>query len=160
MTRRSMQLALTAVLALGLTSACKTQGVAVTERAQVMTINIRGANDLPENFTDKVRVEVGNRGVNNLHDVEFTVEFPDELVVLSESHGRGMDLMILETPAGRKYYHYRIGNLNVAETSKAEFEIRTNFGTLSRSSDIKVTAWQTDLPSNKLVETKRIELRR
>ena len=160
MIRKSMHLALTAVVALGLTAACKSSGVAVTDRGQIMKINITSAEDLPENYTDEIQVEVANRGVANIHDIEFTVEVPDELVVVNESHDDGMDLMMMETPEGRKYYHYRVGDLNATEEAEARFQVRTNFGSLQRTSDIKVTAWQKDLPSQKLVETRQIQLRR
>lgn len=160
MKRKSIHLALTAVLALGMTAACKSSGVAVTDRGQIMKINISSAEDLPENFTDEIEVEIANRGVANIHDIEFTVEIPRELVVVSENHGDGMDLMMMRTPEGRDYYHYRIGDLNGGEEAVATFQVRTQFGSLERTSDIKVTAWQEDLPSQKLVETRQIRLRR
>lgn len=159
MIRKSMYMALTAMLALGFTTACKSSGVAVTDRGQIMKINISSAEELPENYTDEIKVEVANRGVANIHDIEFTVEVPDELVVVSEEHGDGMDLMMMETPEGRQYYHYRVGDLNGGEEAVARFRVRTSFGTLDRTSDIKVTAWQEDLPSQKLVETRQISLR-
>lgn len=157
---KTINLALTGLLALGLTAGCKSSGVAVTERGQVMTIAIDGANDLPNNFTDDLKVKVANRGVNNLSNVEFTVEIPNELTVLSEERGQGMELMLMETPSGKKLYHYMVGNIEVGQSSTARFQVRTAFGTLDRTSDIVVTAWQKDLPGDKLVESKHIQLRR
>lgn len=155
-----LNLALTGLLALGLTAGCKSSGVAVTNRAQVMVIDIDGPSDLPNNFTDELKVKVANRGVNNLSNVEFTVEIPNELVVVSEEHGQGMELMMMETPTGKRLYHYMVGNIEVTQSSTARFQVRTAFGTLDRSSDIVVTAWQKDLPGNKLVETRHVKLRR
>src|SRR5688500_9127284 len=77
--------------------ACKHSGIAVTDRAQIMQIDIDGADDLPENYTDEFTVSVQNRGANNLSNVEFTVEIPNELIVVEESHGDGMDVMPMQT---------------------------------------------------------------
>lgn len=153
-------LALIAILALGTLAACKHSGMAVTDRGQIMGINIEGANDLPEGGTDTIRVSVNNRGVANLSDVEFTVEIPNELVVVSEKHGDGIELMEMRTPSGTKLYHYIAGDVEATTSAKAEFEVRTSFGTLDRTGDIKVTAWQKDLPNERLVETRMVKLRR
>ena len=152
---------LTAALALVLGSAaCKSSGVAVTERGQVMKINIEGADELADGATDDLKVEVANRGANNLADVEFTVEIPNELVVLEENHGEGMEVMEMRTASGMKLYHYRVGDIGATEESTATFKVRTAFGTMDRTGDIKVTAWQRDVVGDKLVETRMIKLRR
>jgi hypothetical protein len=157
---KTLILALVAILALGSLGACKHSGMAVTERGQILAINITGADDLPDGYTDTLRVSVDNRGVANLSNVEFTVEIPNELVVVSEKHGDGIDLMPMQTPSGTKLYHYTAGDIGAAQSSKAEFEVRTAFGSLDRTGDIKVTAWQKDVLGDKLVETKMIKLRR
>jgi hypothetical protein len=38
--------------------------------------------------------------------------------------------------------------------------VRTAFGTYSQTGDVKETAWQRDLPGDKLIETALIKLRR
>lgn len=157
---RTLNLALTGLLALGLTAGCKSSGVAVTERGQVMTINIDSPGDLPDNGTGELKVKVANRGVNNLGNVEFTVEIPNELVVVNEERGQGMELLVMETPTGKRLYHYMVGNIEVGQSSTVRYQVRTNFGTLQRSSDVVVTAWQKDLPGDRLVESKYIRLRR
>lgn len=142
------------------TVACKHSGVAVTDKGQVMQIDIEGADDLPDNYTDTLLVSVQNRGANNLSDVEFTVEIPSELIVLEETHGDGMEVMEMQTASGTKLYHYRVGDIGVTEESEAKFRVTTRFGSLDRTGDIKVTAWQKDVHGDKLVETKLIKLRR
>lgn len=142
------------------TTACKHSGVAVTDRAQVMDIDISGAEDLPDNYTDEIRVSVQNRGANNLDNVEFTVELPPELLVVEESRGDGMNVMPMQTASGNRLYHYRVGDIEVGQESRATFRVTTRFGSLDRTGNIRVTAWQADLPNDKLVETKMIKLRR
>jgi len=39
------------------------------------------------------------------------------------------------------------------------FKVRTAFGTYRETGSVKVTAWQRDLPGDKLVETAVIKLR-
>lgn len=153
-------LMLVAILALATFAACKHSGMALTGRGQIMSINIEGASDLPEGGTDTIRVSVNNRGVANISNVEFTVEIPNELVVLNEKHGDGIDLMPMTTPSGTKLYHYNAGNIEPTTSAKAEFEVRTAFGTLDRTGDIRVTAWQKDVLGDKLVETRMVKLRR
>lgn len=161
-TFRVAMMLLAAIALLVGTTACKHSGVAVTSKGQVMEIDIEGADDLPDQYTDTLKVSVQNKGPNNLHDVEFTVEFPREIAVVDESRGEGMEVMQMQTTSGMKLYHYRVGDIEPTESSVATFRIRTEFGTLDRTGDIKVTAWQADLPGdeNRLVETKMIRLRR
>jgi hypothetical protein len=153
-------LAVIAMLALVLASGCKSSGMAVTSRGQILKVNISGADDLPDGTNDTLRVSVDNRGPSNVSNVEFTVEIPNELVVVSEKHGDGIDMMEMRTASGTKLYHYMAGDIEATTSAKAEFEVRTSFGSLDRTGDIKVTAWQKDLPSDKLVETKQVKLRR
>lgn len=156
----SLSLSLVVLLSISLLAACKSGGMAVTQKGQLLKINIEGADDLPEGGTDELIVRIGNRGVNNILNLYVDVELPGEVTVLSEVHGDGMGFAEERGRSGDRTYHYTIGNLQPAEDSVARFAVRTSFGTLDRTSDMKVTAWQKDLPGNKLVETKQIKLRR
>jgi hypothetical protein len=147
------------VVTLGAT-ACKHSGVALTGRGQILDIEIEGADDLPDGFTDKLTVTVANRGVANIGNVEFTVEMPNELVVLQEKHSDGLNVMEMRSPEGNRVFHFVAGAIEPMTKSEASFQVRTSFGSLDRSGDVKVTAWQKDLPSDTLVETKMIKLRR
>jgi hypothetical protein len=52
-----------------------------------------------------------------------------------------------------------LGNLQPAEDSTIHYKVRTSFGTMSETGNVSVTAWQRDLPGDKLVETAVIKLR-
>lgn len=147
------------VLALGLLAlaACKTNGMALTTRGQLLKINIVHPTDLPDQGEDNLRIEVANRGVNNMQNVLVDVELPPQVVVLDEVHDRGMES---SHDPGTNLYHYSIGNLQPADTSKVTYKVRTSFGNMSQTGDVKVTAWQKDLPSDRLVETALIKLRK
>ncbi len=144
------------VLALG-TTACKSSGMAVTSRGQLLKINVNAPKDLPEAGDDNIDVEISNRGVNNVKDVLIDVELPSQLIILDQTADRGVE--VTHDP-GSNVYHFMLGNVQPGETSKARFRVRTQFGTMSETGDLKVTAWQRDLPGDKLVETKVIKLRR
>ncbi|MGA7615192.1 MAG: hypothetical protein WBX15_08420 [Thermoanaerobaculia bacterium] len=141
------------------TVGCKSSGTAVTQRGQVMKISIDGPSSMAEGETSDIRVNVANYGVNKLSNVVYQVEVPPRLVVLEENHGAGMNLTAAITPDGSKLYAYRIGGLNPGEKSEARFKVRASFGSFDTSGDIKVTAWQEDLPNNKLIETHAIKLK-
>ena len=152
---------LLAALTVLIITGCKSSGMAMTSRGQVMAINIEGGDKaLPEGGTDTLHVSVDNKGVAKLGDVEFTVEVPNELTVLNEHHGDGIEVMEMRTSSGTKLYHYMAGNLEARNSAKADFEVKTTFGSLDRTGEIKVTAWQKDLPGNHLVESRRIKLQR
>lgn len=136
---------------------CKSSGMAVTSRGQLMKINIKHPTDLPESGEDNLDIVISNRGVNNIKDVLVDVELPPQLFVLDETHDRGMSM---SSDAGRNVYHYVLGNIQPGEDSNARFKVRTSFGNLSETGSVKVTAWQRDLPNDKLVETAVIKLRR
>lgn len=148
-----------AVLAVAvlLAGGCKSSGMAVTSRGQLLKINIDHPTDLPERGEDNLTVHISNRGVNNIKNILVDVELPPQLVVLDEVHDRGMDM---SHDPGTNVYHYSIGNLQPADTSNIKYKVRTAFGTMSESDSVKVTAWQKDLPSDRLVETAVIKLRR
>lgn len=140
-------------------SACKSSGMAVTERGQLLKINIESPTDLSEGETKEITVEVGSRGVNRVKNAVIEVELPAELVVITEVHGNGMTLAERVGENGIRVFQYAVGDLNTGETSTARFHVRAAFGTRARSGDIRVTAYSTDVPGNKLVETKYVKLR-
>ena len=146
-----------AVAALLATSACKTSGVAVTSRGQVLKIDIQHPKDLPEGGEDNLDITIANRGINNVQDVLVDVELPPQLIVLDQTADRGITS---NAEPGLNIYHFVIGNIQPAETSHLRFKVRTAFGTLSETGSVKVTAWQRNLPGDKLIETAVIKLRK
>jgi hypothetical protein len=147
-----------ALLAIALVTmtACKTSGMAMTSRGQLLKININHPRDLPEQGVDNLDVVISNRGVNNVKDVLVDIELPPQLVVLDQTADRGIQVM---HDPGSNVYHFTLGNVQPAEDAKVRFKVRTAFGTMSQTGDVKVTAWQRDLPGDKLVETAVINLR-
>ena len=137
--------------------ACKTSGMAMTSRGQLFKININHPKDLPDGGEDNLDISLSNRGVNNIQNILADVELPAQLVVLDETHDRGVTM---SHDPGFNVYHYTLGNLQTGETSKIRFKVRTAFGTMSETGSVKVTGWQRDLPGDKLVETAVIKLRR
>lgn len=153
-----LTIAAMALLAIALmaTAACKTSGMAVTSRGQFLKININHPTDLPEAGEDNLDIDVSNRGVNNIKDVLVDVELPPQLVVLDQTNDRGVTAT---HDPGSNVYHFVLGNVQPAETSHLRFHVRTAFGTYKETDSVKVTAWQRDLPGDKLVETAVIKLR-
>jgi hypothetical protein len=150
-------LAVTVVIVMG---ACKSSGVAVSQRGQVMNIAIDVPTDLSEGETKEMLVSVSNRGVNELDDVFFQVEMPSELIVLSEIPSGGVERTDRMTTTDTRIFQYRAGDIEAATSSEVKYHVRAAFGSLDRTGDIKVTAWSEDLPGDRLVETKYIRLRR
>ncbi|MBV9493652.1 MAG: hypothetical protein JOZ54_05365 [Acidobacteria bacterium] len=148
-------LAVALVAALGLVS-CKSSGMAVTSRGQLLKINIHHPTDLPENGEDNLDVEISNRGVNNVQNVLVDVELPPQLIILDQTNGRGVQ--VTHDP-GSNVYHFALGNIQPTETSQLRFRVRTAFGTMRETGSVKVTAWQKDVPGDHLVETAVIRLR-
>lgn len=146
-----------AVLSLVTFAGCKTSGMALTSRGQILNININHPKDLPEGGEDNIDVVISNRGVNNILDVLVDVDLPPQLIVLDQTADRG--ITVTHDP-GSSSYHFVIGNIQPAEKSNVRFKVRTAFGTLAESDSVKVTAWQRNLPGDKLVETALIKLRR
>ncbi len=157
--RHVLSIAAIALLAIGLLSmtACKSNGMAVTSRGQLLKLNIVHPDDLPDNGVDNLDVVISNRGVNNIQDVLLEVELPPQLVVLDQTNEKGVN--VLHTP-GSNLYRFTFGNIQPAEDSTVRFHVRTAFGTMSETGDVKVTAWQSGLPNDKLIETAVIKLRR
>ena len=153
-----LTMAVIAVLAVGLLSmtACKSSGMAVTSRGQLLKINIVHPSDLPNDGVDNLDINISNRGVNNIQDVLLEIELPPQLVVLDQTNERGVN--VLHTP-GSNMYRFTFGNIQPAEDSTVRFRVRTAFGTMSETGSVKATAWQSGLPGDKLVETAVIKLR-
>lgn len=157
--KQLLSIAVIALVAVALVSAtaCKSSGMAVTSRGQLLKINIVHPDDLPENGVDNLDVNISNRGVNNIQDVLLEVELPPQLIVLDQTNDKGVNMM--HTP-GTNVYRFTFGNIQPTETSTVRFRVRTAFGTLSETGSVKATAWQSGLPGDKLVETAVIKLRR
>lgn len=150
--------ALVAIVALTLisTTACKSSGMAVTSRGQLLKLNIIHPTDLPEEGVDNLDIQVSNSGVNNIQDILLEVELPPQLIVMDQTNDRGVEVM--HTP-GSNMYRFTFGNIQPAERSTVRFRVRTAFGTLSETGGVKATAWQEGLPGDKLIETAVIKLR-
>ncbi|HKB80944.1 MAG TPA: hypothetical protein VKH35_14630 [Thermoanaerobaculia bacterium] len=130
----------------GLTS-CKTSGMAMTSRGQLFKINIDAPNTLPEGGDGNVDVVLSNRGVNDIQNILVDVQLPPQLMVLDQTQGTGIN--VAHAP-GSAVYHFTVGNLQPGEDTTLRFHVRTSFGTLRESGEISVTAWQSELPSDKL----------
>ena len=156
--KRYMTMAGLAILAVALfaTLGCKSSGMAVTSRGQLLKINISHPNDLPEGGEDNLDVGISNRGVNNIQNILVDIELPGQLVVLYQTNDRGVN--VIHDP-GASVYHFTIGNLQPGEDTKLRFHVRTAFGTMRETGSVKATAWQKDLPGDKLVETAVIKMR-
>jgi hypothetical protein len=150
--------ALVALCAIALLSAtaCKSSGMAVTSRGQILKLNIAHPEDLPNEGVDNLDIQISNVGVNNVQDVLLEVELPPQLVVLDQTNDRGINVM--HTP-GSNMYRFTFGNIQPTERSSVRFRVRTAFGTLTETGEVRATAWQSGLPGDKLVETALIKLR-
>jgi len=154
---RILILAAVAVMAAGLTTSCKTSGMAMTSRGQLFKININAPSNLPEGGEGNIDVVLSNRGVNNVRDILTEVELPPQLIVLDQTNDRGVTV---SHDPGSSVYHFTLGSLNPAEDSTIRFHVRTAFGTLTQTGQISVTAWQRDLPGDKLFRKTVIGLQR
>lgn len=156
--KQILSIAVVAIVALALvtTTACKSSGMAVTSRGQLLKLNIIHPSDLPDDGVDNLDVNISNRGVNNIQDILLEVELPPQIVVLDQTNERGVNVM--NTP-GTNMYRFTFGNIQPGETSTVRFRVRTAFGSLRETGSVKATAWQSGLPGDKLVETAVIKLR-
>ncbi|MGZ8829150.1 MAG: hypothetical protein ACXW2Q_02105 [Thermoanaerobaculia bacterium] len=158
--KRNQSLTIAAVFLLALAlvsmSACKSSGMAVTSRGQLLKININAPQDLPDAGEGNLDVDISNRGVNNIKDVLVDAELPPQLVVLDQTADRGIQVM---HDPGSNVYHFTLSNIQPGETGKVRFKVRTAFGTMRETGSVKVTAWQRDLPGDMLIETAVIKLR-
>jgi hypothetical protein len=143
--------------ALFTTAACKTSGMAMTSRGQLFKININAPDRLTEAGDGNIDVVLSNRGVNNLRDILADVELPPQVIVLDQTADNG--ITVIHDP-GSSVYHFVVPKLNPAEDANVRFHVRTAFGTLSETGQISVTAWQKDLPGDKLFRKTTIALQR
>jgi hypothetical protein len=144
------------LIALAALAGCKSGGMAMTSRGQVLKLDINHPNDLPENGEDNLDIVVSNRGVRDVKDVLVDVELPPQLIVLDQTNERGINV---SHDPGSNGYHFTFSSVNPGESSKLRFRVRTAFGTWRETGSVKVTAWQRDLPGEKLIETAVIKLR-
>jgi hypothetical protein len=144
------------LIALAALAGCKSSGMALTSRGQLFKINIVHPKDLPEAGEDNLDVVISSRGVRDVKDVLVDVELPPQLIVLDQTNERGVTVM---HDPGSNVYHFTLGNVQPAESSTIRFHVRTAFGTFRETGSVKVTAWQRDLPGDKLIETAVITLR-
>jgi hypothetical protein len=137
-------------------SGCKTSGMAVTRHGQFLKINIEHPEDLPEQGEGNVNIVLGNRGVRSVRDVLVDIELPQQLTVIDETHERGVTMT---HDPGSIAYHYTFGNLQPAEDSTIHYKVRASFGSMTDSGRVRVTAWQRDLPGDKVDESAVIKMR-
>jgi len=154
--KSSRTLMIGAVAVLLAFTGCKTSGMAVTKHGQFLKINIQHPMDLPERGEGNLDIVLSNRGVRSVNDVLVDVELPPQLIVLDETHERGVTMT---HDPGSTFFHYTLSKLQPAEDSTIHYRVRTSFGTMNESGSVKATAWQRDLPGDKLVETAVIKLR-
>lgn len=156
---RILSLAFLALMLTGLLAAvsCKTSGMAMTSRGQLFKINIYAPKNLPEGGDGNIDVVLSNRGVNNLQDILVDVELPPQLIILDQTNDRGINVM---HDPGSSIYHFTLGSLNTPEDAHIRFHVRTAFGTMTETGQISVTAWQKDLPGDKLFRKTVIGLQR
>ena len=156
---RTFTLAAMALMFIGIlaTTSCKSSGMAMTSRGQLFKINIYAPKTLPEGGEGNIDIELSNRGVNNVQDILADVELPPQLIVLDQTSDRGINVM---HDPGSPIYHFTVGNLQPGETSHIRFRARTAFGTLTETGQISITAWQKDLPGDKLFRKTVIDLQR
>lgn len=159
--RRNSILSFTAMaLVLGaafITAACKTSGMAMTSRGQFFKINIEAPERLAEGAEGNIDVDLSNRGVNNVQNILAEIEMPPQVMVLDQTSDRG--ITVSHDP-GSSVYHFSLGNLQPGEDAHIRFKVRTAFGTLNETGQISVTAWQKDLPGDKLFRKTTIGLQR
>ncbi len=99
---RIFTVTLMSLLAISLvaTTACKSGGMAVTSRGQLLKLNIEHPKDLPDNGEDNLDVNISNRGANNVTNVLLDVELPSQLVVLDQTNERG--IQVTRDPASKR----------------------------------------------------------
>jgi hypothetical protein len=158
MKRNHLAIAIMALLAATLlaVAGCKSMGMAATSKGQLLKINIYAPTNLPEGGEDNIDIVTSNRGVNNLQDVLLDVELPSQVIVLDQTADRGVDTV---TAPGSNTYHFAIGKLQPGDDTHLRFKVRTAFGA-GNEATVNVTAWQKDLPSERLVRKAVIGLRK
>ena len=157
--KRSLIVVATLVLIVSL-SGCKSSGVAVTGKGEILRIDIDAPGDLPDGDTEELTVRLANRGVSTVQDVVFEVQLPEELVVLSSVPGQGIRESEKVGERGEKIFTYNADDIEPLHDSVVRYHVRASFGGRETTGDIKVTAWAESLPGNRLIETKQVRLRR
>ena len=155
MNRQKFSLLCLLALIVAALAGCKSSGMAVTGRGQLLKINIEHSDTLPNNGEGNVDVIISNRGVNNVKDILVDVQVPPELLVTDQTNNQGVQVM---HDPGMNVYHFSMSMLHPGEDSKLRFHVRTAFGTGHETGPMKVTAWQKDLPGDRLVETATIKM--
>ena len=150
-----MTLLATLALTLG---ACKSSGIAATSKGQIMHVDVDLPKELSEGETAELKVHLSNRGVNNIGNIVVEVEVPNELWVLSQDH-EGTELSEERTSTGSHLYYYHLTELGVTKDASMKYQVQAKFGAAERSGDVKVTAYQKDLPGDKLIETKYVKVK-
>src|SRR4051794_16900855 len=123
-------------VALFAVAGCKTSGMALTSRGQLLKLNIIHPKDLPEAGEDNLDIQVSNTGVNSIKDVLVDVELPPQLVVLDATQDRGI---VASHDPGSNVYHFTFGNIQAGEHSALRFHVRTAFGTVHETGSVKAT---------------------
>jgi hypothetical protein len=157
MKRKRILIFFLAIATMAALAGCKGSGMALTSEGQLFKINIYVPDSLADGAEGTIDVVLSDRGVKSVHDILVDVELPPQLIVNRETHGSGVNAM---HDAGSNVYHYTIGNLQVGEDSHIKYDVRTQFGGAPETGTIRVTAWQRELPGEKLTRTTVIKLAR
>src|SRR5688572_19729550 len=152
--RQSKSFAAAAVLLLLIAGGCKSSGVGVTGKAQVLHIDISMPTDLSDGETQDLAIQVANRGLSEIDNVEFEVEIPNELVLLDHDPEKSLEFVEFRSERGTRVFRYGAGDLELGSEATVRYRVRVAFGTLERTGDIVVTARAHDLPGGQLVESK------
>ena len=116
-------------LALFTISACKSGGMAMTSRGQLLKINIQHPNDLPEGSEDNLDVVISNRGVNNIKDVlvdvelQMRVELAREVVVARARAEQAPEAPQCRAKASHEA-HRTCSSKSVSRSNEASAEVR------------------------------------
>lgn len=145
------------VLAVGLT-ACKSSGVAVSDKGHIINIDIAAPETAPTGEVAAVVVRIANRGFTKLKASTVDIVMPTELVVVSQVQSPGVTWTERITTGGLKLYSYTVNEIDVGGRAELTYHVRTSFGNLQETGKIEVTVWEEKLPGGKLIETKSIKL--
>jgi hypothetical protein len=145
------------VLAFGLT-ACKSSGVAVSDKGHIIAIDIEAPATAPADEVAAVVVKIMNRGFTKLKSPTVEVVMPTELMVVSQTQTPGVTWTERITAGGLKLYAYTVNEIDPAGKAELTYHVRTTFGNLQETGKIEVTVWEEKLPGGKLVETRSIRL--
>jgi hypothetical protein len=136
---------------------CTTSGIDPTAHGQLLTIDMNAPNELSDEESGVVLVEIANRGSSDIGAVEATLLLPPELSVVSVRNDPRGSLQSSATAPNE--FRYRIRTLARGETIQLRFEVRPELSTQRQTGAIELTAWQEMRPDHRLTETRRIRLR-